>query len=208
MGLHVDHIIYAVRDLDAAASRFEHEFGFGWVEGGRHLGWGTANRIVPLGRSYVELVAVVDASEAAGSTFGRWVGVAARQRDRLLAWALATSDIEDTARRLNLPVTPGSRTRPDGVMVKWRLAGLHQAITQSVFPFLIQWDSPPELHPGMAMTNHRVTPRGIGWVEVAADEHPLRHWLRGLEEPVRINTGVPRLSAVGIATEAGEIVLR
>ena len=43
MGLHVDHIIYAVRDLDAAASRFEHEFGFGSVEGGRHLGWGTAH---------------------------------------------------------------------------------------------------------------------------------------------------------------------
>ena len=208
MGLHVDHIIYAVRDLDAAASRFEREFGLGWVEGGRHPGWGTANRIVPLGRSYVELVAVVDASEAAGSTFGRWVGAAARQHDRLLAWAVATSDIEDAARRLNLDITPGSRTRPDGVTVKWRLAGLHHAINQSAFPFFIQWDTPPELHPGVAMADHSVTPRGIGWVEVAADEHPLRHWLRDLEEPVRINTGVPRLSAVGIATEVGEIVLR
>lgn len=208
MGIHVDHIIYAVRDLDAAASRFEHEFGFGWVEGGRHPGWGTANRIVPLGRSYVELVAVVDALEAAGSTFGRWVGAAARQHDRLLSWALATSDIEDAARRLNLAVTPGSRTRPDGATVSWRLAGLDHAITNSAFPFFIQWETTPELHPGMAIGEHSVTPRGILWVEVAADEHTLRDWLRNLEEPVRISTGVPRLSAVGIATEAGEIVLR
>jgi len=208
MGLHVDHIIYAVRDLDAAASRFEHEFGLGWVEGGRHPGWGTANRIVPLGQSYVELVAVVDASEAARSTFGRWVGAATREHDRLLAWALATSDIEDAARRLNLAVTPGSRTRPDGVSIKWRLAGLDHAINQSAFPFFIQWETPPELHPGVAMADHSVTPRGIGWVEVAADEHALRHLLGDLEEPVRINTGMPGLSAVGIATEVGEIVLR
>ena len=208
MGLHVDHIVYAVRDLDVAASRFEHEFGFGSVEGGRHPGWGTANRIVPLGRSYVELVAVVDAQEAAGSTFGHWVGAAARPHDRLLGWALATSDIEEAARRLNLAVTPGSRTRLDGVTVKWRLAGLHHAINHNAFPFFIQWETPPELHPGMAMADHRVKPRGIGWVEVAADEHPLRDWLRDLEEPVRINAGVPKLSAVGIAIEAGEIVLR
>jgi glyoxalase-like protein len=36
MGVHVNHIVYAVRDLDVAASRFEREFGFGCVDGGWH----------------------------------------------------------------------------------------------------------------------------------------------------------------------------
>jgi hypothetical protein len=58
--LWVDHIVYAVDDLEAAAERLRREFGFASVVGGRHPGWGTANRIVPLGREYVELVAVVD----------------------------------------------------------------------------------------------------------------------------------------------------
>lgn len=206
--MHVDHIIYATRDLDVAASRFDHEFGFGSVEGGRHPGWGTSNRIVPLGRSYIELIAIVDASEAAGSAFGRWVGAAARQHDGLLGWVLATVDIDEVARRLDLTVTPGSRTRPDGVTVSWRLAGLDHAITHAGFPFFIQWETPPDLHPGRAIAEHRVTPRGIAWVEVAADEHRLRDWIRNLEEPVRVNSGVPGLSAVGIATDAGEIVLK
>ena len=46
------------------------------VDGGRHPGWGTANRIVPLGDTYIELVTVVDEAEAAQSPFGRWVASA------------------------------------------------------------------------------------------------------------------------------------
>ena len=41
--------------------------------GGRHPGHGTANRIVPLGSSYIELMAVVDRVEADSSPLGSWV---------------------------------------------------------------------------------------------------------------------------------------
>ena len=71
--LRMDHVIYAVDDLDeAAAGLFDRE-GLGSVPGGRHEGWGTANRIVPLGDTYLELIAVVDVDEAEGSEFGRGV---------------------------------------------------------------------------------------------------------------------------------------
>jgi hypothetical protein len=58
------------------------------VAGGRHPGWGTANRIVPLGNTYLEVVAAVDAAEADGSPFGRWV--AAAPSGGPLGWAVRT----------------------------------------------------------------------------------------------------------------------
>src|SRR6476469_4083347 len=50
----------AVTDLDAAGREFEARHRLASVAGGRHPGWGTANRIVPLGDAYLELVAIVD----------------------------------------------------------------------------------------------------------------------------------------------------
>ena len=80
--LALDHLGYAVRDLDGAAVRFREELGLDSVVGGRHVGFGTANRIVPLGDQYIEIVGVVDEAEAEGSaspsptTGGRAGGIA------------------------------------------------------------------------------------------------------------------------------------
>ena len=204
----MDHIIYAVGDLEVAAARFWDEFGLGSVAGGRHPGWGTANRIVPLGREYVELVAVVDRNEAAGSEFGRPVLEAVASQQRLLGWAVATDDLAGIARRLNLEVTSGSRTRPDGSTLRWQLAGVGHALAAHGLPFFIQWSDPPRLHPGAAEVGHRVTPRGIGWIEIAIDEQSLRAWLGDHDLPVRVTEGPSSLSAVAISTTAGELVLR
>ena len=65
--LALDHVIVTVHELDAAARRYHEEHGLGSVPGGRHAGHGTGNRIVPLGTSYIELMAVVDGDEAASS---------------------------------------------------------------------------------------------------------------------------------------------
>ncbi len=53
----MDHVIVIVHDLDAAASRYYEQHGLASVAGGRHPANGTANRIVPLGTSYIELMA-------------------------------------------------------------------------------------------------------------------------------------------------------
>jgi hypothetical protein len=62
-----------IPDLDQAAIRFREEFGLDSTEGGRHERWGTANRIVPLGDQYLELVASVDEQMAAETAFSRGV---------------------------------------------------------------------------------------------------------------------------------------
>ena len=63
-------------DLAAASREIESRYGLASIEGGRHGDWGTANRIVPLGEAYLELVSVVDEAQAARSPFGSWVAEA------------------------------------------------------------------------------------------------------------------------------------
>ena len=206
--LRVDHVIYAVADLEAAAARVTEELGLGSIQGGRHPGWGTANRIVPLGREYLELMTVVDAAEAAESVVGRAVLEAIEAGERLVGWAVATDDIEVIARRLSLEIIDGSRTRPDGVTLSWKLAGVGRGLETSALPFFIQWEGAAELHPGSAKAGHRVTPGGIAWVEVSTNEQALRAWLGGHDLPLRVIDGPDALSAVAISTSDGEIVFR
>jgi len=54
----IDHVLIAVPDLGPSVRAVEEQLGMLSLEGGRHPDWGTANRIVPLGEAYLELVAV------------------------------------------------------------------------------------------------------------------------------------------------------
>ena len=111
--LGIDHVAYAVGDLDDAAVRFRDEFGLDSIEGGRHERWGTANRIVPLGDQYLELVAAVDPSTAAGSGFGRGVLEHAEGGGGWFTIAVVTDDLDAVASRLgwrSLPGRGGGRT--------------------------------------------------------------------------------------------------
>jgi hypothetical protein len=205
--LWIDHVVYVVDDLERGAAEFIDRFGLSAVGGGRHPGWGTANRIVPLGREYIELVAAVDRDEADTSEFGRAVMTAGAAGRRLAGWAVATDDLDGVARRLDLEITRGARTRPDGSRLSWRLAGVSRALSTGALPFFIQWDVPPEAHPGAIAAPHRAQPRGIAWLEVTAAPESLAEWLGDHDLPVRLTDGPPSLSAVGVATAAGELRL-
>lgn len=124
----IDHLIYAVRDLDAAAERLE-AMGLASYFGGSHPGWGTSNRIVPLGPSYIELL-----------------GPAPFESDRFMGWML---------RGVPMPAEsiPMQRVQEDGALLSWRLAGPAPAPSlwelDPVAPVYIEWDAGTTL-PGMA----------------------------------------------------------
>jgi len=205
--LRLDHVVYAVPDLDEAAVRFRGEFGLDSTEGGRHERWGTANRIVPLGDQYLELVAAVDEPMAAETAFGRGVLERAARGGGWFTMAAVADDLDAVASRLGIEVGSGSRTRPDGQTVRWRMAGLDDQRREPWMPFFLTWDVPDELHPGRARAGHGVRATGLGRVEVGGDAERLRTWLGGDELPIRVTEGEPGIHRVAISTPDGELVI-
>lgn len=202
--IELDHVLIAVTDLDAAGREFEARHGLASVAGGRHPGWGTANRIVPLGDTYLELVAAVDTAEAADSPFGRWV--AAAPSGRPLGWAVRTQELDVIAVRLGLAVTTGSRRREDGQVLRWRLAGMEQAVAEAALPFFIEWGDGTPL-PGRAQVDHRDGPLRIEQVRLAGDADRLESWLGAHHLPTTVQAGAPAVTGVVLAGASNRIAI-
>jgi len=208
MGIQIDHVIYGVQYLEAGAKLIESRHGLASKVGGRHPGHGTGNRIIPLGPDYLELMAIIDRTEAFESPLGRWVGEQVQNGDRFLALCLRTDDLDAVARRLDLETLSMSRKTPEGGTLSWRLAGLDRMMSPERLPFFIQWNVPPEQHPGRDEAAHRVRPLGISWVEMGGDAKRLTEWIGTDQLELRYVSGEPGIRAIGIGTEAGEITLR
>ncbi|HEY6053878.1 MAG TPA: VOC family protein [Gaiellaceae bacterium] len=196
----IDHVVLAVRDLDESAARLEREHGLASYAGGRHARGGTANRIVPLGSQYLELMALVEPGAAEG--WGRLVAELAAEGDRPALWCLRTEGIDAVAARLGLAVEEWSRTLPDGSKLRWRLAGTEAAALEPCLPFFIEWED-PERHPARVEVPHTARPDGIAWVEVAGEPDRLREWLGDADVPVRVVPGRPAVRAFAVAMADG-----
>lgn len=142
----IDHLVIATPDLDGAVAGLRKRLGIEAGGGGVHPGLGTANRLAWLGDSYIELIDVTDGALAATS----WLGGPALRliQERgggFVGYALRSDDLDaDLARvkaggsTLEGPV-PGERRRPDGAMVRWKLA-VPVLVGPTAPPFLIEHD--------------------------------------------------------------------
>lgn len=191
--LAIDHIVFPVTDLAVAAADFEVRYGLASIEGGRHLAWGTANRIVPLGDAYIELVAVENPITAAQAAFGTWVATATPGEP--LGWAVRTDAIEAVGRRLGLPIVAGSRATPGGELITWRSAGVDVATRGDGLPFFIQWGDGVAL-PGATLVRHPGGPARVTGVSVTADPLRLDNWLGEHDLPISITPSRTRGLAV------------
>jgi len=177
------------------------------IEGGRHPGWGTANRIVPLGESYLELVAVVDEDEAARSEFGRWVAaVDAESRSRPFGWAVRTSDLDQVAHRLRLPIEGGSRVTPEGNVLTWRAAALQGRAFEPSLPFFIEWAA-GSVFPGRAAVTHPIGAVEIAGLELRGRVDRLAQWLGRHDLPISMCDGPPSVERVVLKAPGTEIVV-
>lgn len=191
----IDHLVIACADPDAAAVELEGSVGLRTSGGGLHPALGTFNRLVWLGDSYVELIGVRDRARGAASWIGAPTVRALEAGGGFATWAIASDDIVGDVAALRArgsevgePI-PGERARPDGRLVRWRLAPPGR-LGPDEPPFLIEHDR----------TAAEWTPDDRAGR--AAEVHPVGGPVRldVLELPVRDagRSGMRLLRAVGI----------
>lgn len=147
----LDHLIFAVPELEAGASRLEELLGVETAPGGRHQGLGTHNRLVGLGPGrYLEIIAVDPGQPAPDRP--RWFGLDDLTEPRLVTWcAKATVGLAAVIARgrdagIDLgDAVEGSRRRPDGSLLSWTFSDPRAPRAGGVVPFFIDWGRSP--HP-------------------------------------------------------------
>lgn len=184
----IDHLVVVVPDLAEAVRHYAGQ-GFTVVPGGRHPG-GSHNALIGLADgAYIELLAFEHPSPG-----HRWWAISERTRREgpcLADFAMATNDLErdlGVLRAAGVPMgepRPGSRARPDGYTVEWRLSTPPTEHT-GVAPFLIQ-DITPRMERVPAELGHHNGVIGIDTLTIAADDLTwVRRWYVGvLSEAVR-----------------------
>ena len=176
--LSIDHVAIAVPDLDLAARDFDHRTGLA-ANGALHQeAWGTATRIVPLQRGFLEFIAVVNPLAAARSLIGRRVAKIGSGHGAIAAWAVSMPHIEQVAADRGLLLHSGARAAQEGSPAHtWQMAGLATAF-MSDLPLLIKW--------GGASVNPHSAPNGwqrgkdaegFAWIELEGETPPVDAWL-------------------------------
>jgi hypothetical protein len=202
----LDHLLWAVPDLDRASAIFHAMTGVEPAVGGSHPGFGTRNRLAGLGEGlYLELIAPDPAQDLAG-TLG--AEIAALPGPRMWTVAFRTDDLAAAAvAARGAGGTPGapvamSRTRPDGVRLDWSVLRLDDPVRGNAMPFLIDWQGSP--HPS------ETTPAGCTLESLTmTDPDPagLGRLLGAMGATVDVAGGVRCGAVARLSTPNGPVVL-
>ena len=164
----VDHLVYTVPDLKSGIDAAEKLFGVRAAPGGQHPGLGTRNALIALGpAAYLEIIGPDPEQPAPAG--GRRFGIDGLKAPHLLTWvakgkALDTFAADAKAHGVDLgAVIPGSRKRPDGVVLSWTYTDPRSVLADRLIPYFIDWGSSP--HPSATAA------KGVTLVGLRA-EHP------------------------------------
>lgn len=184
----LDHAIIAVRDLEAARSRFE-ALGFTCAPLGNHVGKATANHCIMFPDSYLELVGINEPDNPDTLDLARFF---ASRGEGLVRVALSTSDAD--AARAGIKARGFSPTGPDdlarplenppGAMVRFRNLQIPHHETGGLGTFLCGHTTPALMRPE-GSTGHANGARNlVGALAVADDVGAVSDpWSRLLARP-------------------------
>ena len=189
--LYLDHIMYAVPDLENSMAEIASITGIVPLDGGVHPGNGTRNALLGLSNSsYLEIIGP-DKKQNLENTLGELL--VSKNTSGIRAWAIAVSDlasVADVAQELGFRLRDRkemSRKTPEGSLLEWELLFLEDAL----LPFFIDWKGSE--HPA------RKAPSGCGLLElsISAEEPKVyQELLNKLQLEVSISEGEPAISAI------------
>ena len=212
--IQIDHVIWAVPDLDAGANFFKEMSGVTPSVGGVHPGRGTRNQLVSAGDNmYLEVIAP-DPAQMPFDPVKKPVQVFADTISRMVhpevdMFAYSTTDLEAAAeigRQLGLEVvgpTPGQRVTPDGVLIKWSHVDFIGHSFGQFIPFALNWlDSP---HPSTTSPKGAVID-GITVEHPRADE--LGRIYEALGVPAKVVQAAEPVIIVRMSSDKGPFEVR
>ncbi|HEU5230216.1 MAG TPA: VOC family protein [Ktedonobacteraceae bacterium] len=138
----LDHIIIGAHDLEQVANNFSQKLGLAVSGGGIHPTGGTANRIIVIGDTYIELIAVYAPDEAQPSMLQRLA-----KGEGYLNFVIASNDIHADAAAIDargntiLGPKAGELRSADGRSRAWIRADIERPDLTQHYPFIIQHDS-------------------------------------------------------------------
>ena len=200
-----DHMILGVNELERGIAFVEERTGVRAMFGGVHPGRGTQNALLALGeRRYLEIMAP-DPKQA---KVVQHAEIKEMREPRLVGWAAHTDDIAAIVKHAadagigGVGPVDGSRVRPDGKTLHWKLFGLNDDMG-GLLPFFIEW-SPDSVHPAVD------APHGCRLVRLAANsERPeeISAACRALGVDLIVERGEKAQLCARIAGPKGEIEL-
>ena len=202
----LDHLLWAVPDLDAGIAQFEDLTGIRAAIGGTHPGFGTRNALASFGDTYIEIISPDPAQNLDGTLGAEFAALSAPW---LYSAAFSTGDLTAAraqAARAGLAagdIVEMSRTRPDdGVRLDWAIMKLTHPELGARFPFLIDWKGSP--HPS------GTTPRGLELVSfkaVSPRPDALADAFAAMDMDMAVDAGGKAGFVARLSTPKGEITL-
>jgi len=199
----IDHVVWAVPDLAAAAAELTRACGDLACGGGVHPTWGTRNLTFAAGHSYLELITVEDPVVARETAFGRRVMDVAAHGGGLAMWAVRVPDLDAVADRLCLTPVAGRRLTDDGKLLTWSTAGTEEAAVTGL-PFFIAWTDGLPPH---ALGEASLIPTRLTSLTTSDEPEQLRAWIGESLPRVRHTAGRGGIESIVLTTGTVEVHL-
>lgn len=140
----IDHIVYAVTDLDEAILEFEAKTGVRPTFGGYHQHKGTKNALVNIGNgAYLELITVDHENAAIAAP--RWMGVDLIGEAEVTRWSLKSDQLEPDSQALSTfdanmgAIEGGQRNTAAGDLLSWMMILPLAEPAVEIAPFVTSW---------------------------------------------------------------------
>jgi hypothetical protein len=209
--LALDHLVYAVPDLESAIALFDAQLGIAPTRGGRHEGLGTHNAILCLeDETYIELIAAEP--DVAAPRIARPFGLDSLTSPRLATWAVRSRDIEShVSQSRTRGYDPGTvldmtRAEPSGETLRWKLSLGSDSATSGLVPFVIDWGD--TRHPARKSTPSTLRCRLSSFSAHHPEPDRIRQALDALGVELRVEQEAGPGLVACVTGPAGSLVLK